>query len=381
MYLSRAWPVRRSPSRGSSRCPTTRRRSAATTSSLYGHGSTGLADQCAPSTAAGASSFDVDIDLDYQTFDDDDLVRVRARVHRLRGPRRSGRAPVPRRGRARRTACWTPGGPCGSSRSLYAGADTAVAGFSQGGHAALWAAQLAPEYTPEQPIFAGLIASAASEMPAAGPSRRRRPEPPGADGVDAARARRGPPGGAGRARRSVLTPAGQAARRVAHERLFAGRRRRSPAAVPVRRPDHRRAVRVAARRQHRRARSPPRRRCSCSTATATRTSRSPRVTPCSPACVPPARWSSAVSCRAPPTSAPSAAPPSRAASGSPASPTAPSNPSTPASPSFPQGICVAGDANPLWKSLDGARRREKPGPGPGVSARHNRLGRRTRSPR
>ena len=46
---------------------------------------------------------------------------------------------------------------------LYVGDTTAIAGFSQGGHAALWAAQLAAEWTPEQAIVGTVVGAAASE--------------------------------------------------------------------------------------------------------------------------------------------------------------------------------------------------------------------------
>jgi fermentation-respiration switch protein FrsA (DUF1100 family) len=130
---------------------------------LYGHGSTGLADQCAPSSAVGVSG--ADIDLDYETFTtlaSMGFVLVSTDYEGLGVP---GEHPF-LDGVSAAHSMLDAGLAARQLPLLYAGAKTAVAGFSQGGHAALWAAQLAPEYTPEQPIFAGLIASAASEMPA-----------------------------------------------------------------------------------------------------------------------------------------------------------------------------------------------------------------------
>ena len=49
---------------------------------------------------------------------------------------------------------------------LYVGDTTAIAGFSQGGHAALWATQLAAEWTPEQAIVGTVVGSPASEVAA-----------------------------------------------------------------------------------------------------------------------------------------------------------------------------------------------------------------------
>jgi acetyl esterase/lipase len=129
---------------------------------LHGHGSTGLADQCAPSTVAGASSFDVDFDLDYQSFEtvaSFGFVLVSTDYEGLGVPGEHPFLDGPSEARSMLDA----GLAVRQLPLVYAGARTAVAGFSQGGHAALWAAQVAPAYTPEQPIFAGLLTSTASE--------------------------------------------------------------------------------------------------------------------------------------------------------------------------------------------------------------------------
>ncbi len=46
---------------------------------------------------------------------------------------------------------------------MYLSDTTAIAGFSQGGHAALWATQLAAEWTPEQAIVGTVVGAPASE--------------------------------------------------------------------------------------------------------------------------------------------------------------------------------------------------------------------------
>ena len=73
---------------------------------------------------------------------------LRGRAHRLRGARHAGRAPVPDRRARRAAACSTRCARRASSTSGSASASS-IAGHSQGGQAALWAASLAPKYTPE----------------------------------------------------------------------------------------------------------------------------------------------------------------------------------------------------------------------------------------
>ena len=46
---------------------------------------------------------------------------------------------------------------------IYAAPTTAIVGFSQGGHAGLWAAQLAAEWTPEQELVGTVLAAPASD--------------------------------------------------------------------------------------------------------------------------------------------------------------------------------------------------------------------------
>lgn len=127
---------------------------------LHGHGTIGLADQCAPSRG-----FEVDDNEYAREFDSvanstsDGWVVASTDYEGLGGPGvhpymvgvSAGRSMLD----AGRAARQVPG--------IYAGATTAVYGFSQGGHAGLWAAQLAAEWTPEQQMVGTLLAAPASD--------------------------------------------------------------------------------------------------------------------------------------------------------------------------------------------------------------------------
>jgi hypothetical protein len=127
---------------------------------LHGHGTIGLADQCAPSRG-----FEVD-DNDYaREFDSvanatsDGWVVASTDYEGLGGPGvhpylvgvSAGRSMLD----AGRAARQVPG--------IYASPTTAIGGFSQGGHAGLWAAQMAPEWTPEQQLAGSVLAAPASD--------------------------------------------------------------------------------------------------------------------------------------------------------------------------------------------------------------------------
>lgn len=131
---------------------------------IHGHGSTGLADQCAPSRAAELPSSEVDIELDYTNFEFTSFgfVLVSTDYEGLGVP---GAHPF-LVGVSEARSMLDAGLAARQMPMLYIGPQTALAGFSQGGHAALWAAQIAPEWTPQQPIFASLVISAATETPA-----------------------------------------------------------------------------------------------------------------------------------------------------------------------------------------------------------------------
>jgi acetyl esterase/lipase len=132
---------------------------------LYGHGSTGLADICSPSMVLDGEFAEGDHAQEFDSIGNatnEGWVVVATDYEGLGGPGSHPMLVGISEGRsmldAGRAARQIPG--------LYAGDTTAIAGFSQGGHAALWAAQLAGQWTPEQTIV-GTVAGAAASEPAA----------------------------------------------------------------------------------------------------------------------------------------------------------------------------------------------------------------------
>jgi acetyl esterase/lipase len=129
---------------------------------LHGHGSTGLADICAPSVVIDDDAAVGDYAAEFESIGhatDEGWVVVSTDYEGLGGPGSHPMLIGVSEGRsmldAGRAARQIPG--------VYIGDDTALAGFSQGGHAALWAAQLAAEWTPEQRIVGTVVGSPASE--------------------------------------------------------------------------------------------------------------------------------------------------------------------------------------------------------------------------
>jgi dienelactone hydrolase len=129
---------------------------------LYGHGTTGLADICSPSRAVDDDIADGDVAMEIESIGhatSEGWVVVSADYEGLGGPGAHPLLVGVSEGRslldAGRAAHQIPG--------LYLGPTTAIAGFSQGGHAALWATQLAAEWTPEQEIVATVVGAPASE--------------------------------------------------------------------------------------------------------------------------------------------------------------------------------------------------------------------------
>jgi predicted esterase len=131
---------------------------------LYGHGSTGLADVCSPSMAVDGL-VEGDFAGEFESIGNatnEAWVVAATDYEGLGGPGSHPLLVGISEGRsmldAGRAARQIPG--------LYVGDTTAVSGFSQGGHAALWATQLAAEWTPEQAIVGTVVGSAATEVPA-----------------------------------------------------------------------------------------------------------------------------------------------------------------------------------------------------------------------
>jgi acetyl esterase/lipase len=132
---------------------------------LYGHGTTGLADVCSPSMSLDSDVADGDFAAEFESIGNattDGWVVVATDYEGLGGPGSHPMLVGVSEGRsmldAGRAARQIPG--------VYAGPTTAITGFSQGGHAALWAAQLAAEWTPEQALVGTVVGSAASEVAA-----------------------------------------------------------------------------------------------------------------------------------------------------------------------------------------------------------------------
>ncbi len=129
---------------------------------LYGHGTTGMADTCAPSVAIDNDTAAGDYDGEFNGVSGtagDAWVTVATDYEGLGGP-----GPHPfivgvSEGRSMLDA----GRAAGQIPGVYLGNTTAITGFSQGGHAALWAAQLAAEWTPEQTIIGTVVGAPASD--------------------------------------------------------------------------------------------------------------------------------------------------------------------------------------------------------------------------
>jgi acetyl esterase/lipase len=129
---------------------------------LHGHGTTGLADICAPSVVIDDDAAVGDYAAEFESIGNatnEGWVVVSTDYEGLGGPGSHPMLVGVSEGRsvldAGRAARQIPG--------LYVGEPTAIAGFSQGGHAALWATQLAPEWTPEQTIVGTVVGSPASD--------------------------------------------------------------------------------------------------------------------------------------------------------------------------------------------------------------------------
>ena len=129
---------------------------------LYGHGTTGLADPCAPSVVIEDVTSDAPYSSEFESLShstDDGWAVVATDYEGLGGPGSHPMLVGVSEGRsmldAGRAARQIPG--------VYVADTTAITGFSQGGHAALWATQLAAEWTPEQSIIGTVVGAPASD--------------------------------------------------------------------------------------------------------------------------------------------------------------------------------------------------------------------------
>ena len=140
---------------------------------LHGHGTTGLADQCAPSRA-------VDTERDFYATDFFGIEHaaslgfavVSTDYEGIGGPGTHPYLVGVSEGRsmldAGLAARQLPGSEAGSTAGLV--------GFSQGGHAALFAAQLAPEWAPQLSMLGVVLGAPATEISTLARSGAERPE-------------------------------------------------------------------------------------------------------------------------------------------------------------------------------------------------------------
>jgi len=129
---------------------------------VHGHGSLGLADACAPSRAIDAadSANAEEFDGLGTTATSDGFIVASSDFEGIGGPGRHPFFVGLSEGRSMLDA----GLAARQLPVLYVGAPTTIAGFSQGGHAALWATQLAPEWTPQHLIMGTVVVAAGSEV-------------------------------------------------------------------------------------------------------------------------------------------------------------------------------------------------------------------------
>ena len=128
---------------------------------LHGHGTTGLADECAPSVSLGGNGMDaLEIGLLAGLAPPRGFAVSSTDYEGLGGPGVHPYLVGISEGRSMLDA--------GLAARQLPGADigdvTAIAGYSQGGHAALWAHQIAEDWTPDMPIVGTLSGAPASEL-------------------------------------------------------------------------------------------------------------------------------------------------------------------------------------------------------------------------
>ena len=116
------------------------------------HGSSGVADQCAASTDPNRIA-EMGVPSTPATSSSTPTTRDSARLDVI--PSSSARA--------RHAACSTRRGRCANSRRERQH-QRGPGGLSQGGHSALWAGQLAPEWAPELEVFGIIAAEPVTEL-------------------------------------------------------------------------------------------------------------------------------------------------------------------------------------------------------------------------
>ena len=146
----------------------------------WAHGTVGVADRCAPSASPGLTPAPVAMLLDagyVVTVTDYEGLGTEGTHPYLVGTS-EGRSVIDIVRAARQLGAGSEGGAgTGADAGLDVGPRYAVAGLSQGGHAALWAGQIAGDYAPELELV-GVVAAA----PAAGLSDLMRTVGTGAQG-------------------------------------------------------------------------------------------------------------------------------------------------------------------------------------------------------
>ncbi|WP_162941503.1 lipase family protein [Desertimonas flava] len=128
---------------------------------LHGHGTIGVADKCAPSRVLETADDEYAYDFESAAnATNQGWAVVSTDFEGLGGPGRHPYLVGISEGRSMLDA----GLAARQLPGLYLSDVTGIVGFSQGGHAALWAAQLAPEWTPQQPIIGTVLGAASSEV-------------------------------------------------------------------------------------------------------------------------------------------------------------------------------------------------------------------------
>jgi fermentation-respiration switch protein FrsA (DUF1100 family) len=130
---------------------------------LYGHGSTGLDDPCSPSVAVDDETGNTEYADEFDSMStaiNDGWAVIATDYEGLGGP---GSHPL-LVGVSEGRSILDAGLAARQLPVAYIGDTSAVFGFSQGGHAALWATQLAAEWTPGQPIVGTVAVGTPSEV-------------------------------------------------------------------------------------------------------------------------------------------------------------------------------------------------------------------------